>query len=183
MYSILLEAVYIPGKIKMKKALIPPMTLMTSLMSGTNMAMSRVTAIHNTVRTILQRLSNEWVTIPRRRLWTRSTRFRMTDLYTYRLHVRCYQYRLKQHRFSCYSPPQQQNDGIYGDNRYSKEQPGNDHDHIVPWVWHQNVGGNVSTECQEAVNTCGQDRKRGCEEQLQWVERSRGEDWGSELTG
>lgn len=38
-----------PGKMKIKKALIPPMTLMTLLMSGTNMAMSTVTAIHRTV--------------------------------------------------------------------------------------------------------------------------------------
>lgn len=64
----------------MKKALIPPMTLMTSPMSGTNMAMARVMVIQITVRTTLQRLSNEWVTIPRRRLWTRSIRLRMTDL-------------------------------------------------------------------------------------------------------
>lgn len=55
----LVKDVYIPGKIKMKKALIPPMTLMTSLMSGTNMAMRRVTVIQITVRTILQRLSSE----------------------------------------------------------------------------------------------------------------------------
>ena len=47
------------GKIKMKKALIPPMTLMTSPMSGTNMAMRRVTVIQITVRMTLQRLSNE----------------------------------------------------------------------------------------------------------------------------
>ncbi len=72
--------IYIPGKIKMKKALIPPMRLMTSPMSGTNMAMRRVTVIQITVRTTLQRLSKEWVTIPKRRLWMRSTRFRMTDL-------------------------------------------------------------------------------------------------------
>lgn len=38
-----------PGKMKMKKALIPPMTLMTLLMSGTNMAMSSVNVIHRTV--------------------------------------------------------------------------------------------------------------------------------------
>lgn len=36
---------------KMKKALMPPMTLMTLLMSGTNVAMSSVTAIHRTVNT------------------------------------------------------------------------------------------------------------------------------------
>ena len=52
------KVIYLPGKIKMKKALIPPMTLMTSPMSGTNMAMSRVMVIQITVRTTLQRLSN-----------------------------------------------------------------------------------------------------------------------------
>lgn len=40
-----------PGKMKMKKALIPPMTLMTLLMSGTNVAISSVAAIHRTVST------------------------------------------------------------------------------------------------------------------------------------
>lgn len=65
----------------MKKALIPPMTLMTLLMSGTNMAVRSVTLIQMTVRAILQRLSNEWVTIPRRCLSARRTKFRMTDLF------------------------------------------------------------------------------------------------------
>lgn len=51
--------VFIPGKMKMKKALIPPITLITSPMSGTNMAMRRVMLIQITVRTTLQRLSNE----------------------------------------------------------------------------------------------------------------------------
>lgn len=40
-----------PGKMKMKKALMPPITLMILLMSGTNMAKSSVTVIHNTVTT------------------------------------------------------------------------------------------------------------------------------------
>lgn len=48
-----------PGKMKIKKALIPPMTLMTLLMSGTNMAVSTVTLIQTTVRMTLQRLSKE----------------------------------------------------------------------------------------------------------------------------
>ncbi|TNN87449.1 hypothetical protein EYF80_002166 [Liparis tanakae] len=37
------------GKIKMKKALMPPITLMTSPMSGTNMAMRRVMVIQITL--------------------------------------------------------------------------------------------------------------------------------------
>lgn len=56
------------------------MTLMTSLMSGTYMAMRRVTAIQMTVRTTLQRLSKDLVTTPLRFLWRRTTRFRTTDL-------------------------------------------------------------------------------------------------------
>lgn len=38
-----------PGKMKMKKALMPPMTLMTLLMSGRNMAMTSVAMSHSTV--------------------------------------------------------------------------------------------------------------------------------------
>lgn len=71
---------FIPGKIKMKKALIPPITLMTSLMSGTNMAMRRVIVIQMTVRITLHWFSNECVTPPRRRRWIRNIRSRMTDL-------------------------------------------------------------------------------------------------------
>lgn len=79
-FNIISAQSYTPGKIKMKKALIPPMTLMTSLMSGTNMAMRSVTLIQITVRRTLQRLSKALVTTPLRFLWRRTTRFRMTDL-------------------------------------------------------------------------------------------------------
>lgn len=148
----------------MKKALIPPMTLMTSPMSGTNMAMRSVTAIQITVRTTLQRLSNEWVTIPLRRLWTRSIKFRMTDLFQTHTNTETTCWVLK-HKLNhntvqlwCHSPPQKKNNRIDGDNWYSKKQPGNDHDHIVSWIWHQNIRGNFSSERHEAVHTW---RRRG----------------------
>lgn len=139
---------------KMKKALIPPITLMTSLMSGTNTAMRRVTAIQTTVRTTLQRLSNEWVTIPLRFLWTRRTRFRMTDLYhahTAWQHVRWATINNTNPPW-CFSPAQQKYDGIDSDNWNAKKQSGDDDGHIIPWIWHQNIRGHDSSKGQEAVH-------------------------------
>ena len=116
---------FIPGKIKMKKALIPPITLMTSLMSGTNMAMRRVIVIQMTVRITLQRFSNECVTPPRRWRRIRNIRSRMTDLCnehkcTHRL---SYMVTHKNNCLCCPSgalPSQQKYNWIDGDDWYSK---------------------------------------------------------------
>lgn len=54
----------VPGKMKMKKALMPPMTLMTLLISGTNTAMRRAAVIHRTVRRHRLLLSKASVTVP-----------------------------------------------------------------------------------------------------------------------
>lgn len=128
---------YTPGKIKMKKALMPPMTLMTSLMSGTYMAMRSVTLIQITVRMTLQRLSKDLVTTPLRFLWRRTTRFRMTDLTptgTQSQHARTTPTGGDQ--LWRPSPPQKKNDGINGDDRNAKKQSGNDDDHVASWVGH-----------------------------------------------
>lgn len=139
----------------MKKALIPPMTLMTSLMSGTYMAMRSVTVIQITVRRTLQRLSKDLVTTPLRFLWRRTTRSRMTDLIP--------AWTQSQHTWTTPtgadqpwrpSPPQEKYDRINGDDRNAKKQSGNDYDHVASWVGHQNIGGNLLSKGQEAVHTC-----------------------------
>lgn len=65
---------------KMKKALTPPMTLITLLMSGTKVAMSSVTAIHSTVSMMRLRLSNSADTTPSRLLRRLSRGSWITDL-------------------------------------------------------------------------------------------------------
>lgn len=128
---------YTPGKIKMKKALIPPMMLMTSLMSGTYMAMRSVTVIQITVRMTLQRLSKDLVTTPLRFLWRRTTRFRMTDLIptgTQSQHT--WTTPTAANQLWRPSPPQKKNDRINGDDGNAKKQSGNDYDHIASWVGH-----------------------------------------------
>lgn len=148
---------------KMKKALIPPMTLMTLLMSGTNMAVSTVTLIQTTVRTTLQRLSKECVTIPRRLLSRRRIKLRMTDLFR-RHAVRrrvCKPRRESTARpterraaLRWRSPPEEQNNRVDGDDGYSKKQSGDDHHHVVAWIGHQNICGDLLSKGHEAVHAC-----------------------------
>lgn len=106
----------------MKKALIPPMTLMTSLMSGTYMAMRRVTVIQTTVRMTLQRLSKVLVTTPLRFLWRRTTRFRMTDLIQARTPSQHTNHaKTAANQPWCVSPPQKKNNRINSDDRNTKK--------------------------------------------------------------
>lgn len=52
------------------------------------------------------------------------------------------------------SPPQEQNNRVDGDDGYSKEQSGNDHHHVVAWIGHQNIRGDLLSKGHEAVHTC-----------------------------
>lgn len=113
------------------------MTPMTSLMSGTYMAMRSVTEIQTTVRRTLQRLSKDLVTTPLRFLWRRTTRLRTTDLTPAR--TQSQQTRTTptaaNHLWPP-SPPQKKNDGVNGDDRNAEKQSGNDYDHIASRVGH-----------------------------------------------
>lgn len=50
------------------------------------------------------------------------------------------------------SPPQEEHDGVDGNDGDGKEDPGDDDDHVVAWVGHQDVGRNFRPEGQEAIN-------------------------------
>lgn len=57
-------------------------------------------------------------------------------------------------------PPEEQNNGVDGDDGDPKEQSGDDHHHVVAWVGHQNICGDLLSEGHEAVHTCER-RERG----------------------
>lgn len=148
----------LPGNIKMKKALIPPITLMTSLMSGTHMAMRRVTAIQRIVRTTRHRHSNTDV-IMARLSQNRNICVKITDLWI--RHNNNYA-TVCMHAVSCGTvygmwlkvPAQQQYYRIDCNDRNSKEQPSNNHHYIISRIWHQDIWGYFPSECKKSKHTC-----------------------------